>query len=539
MTRSSERWIRSARAAVADAGGHVYLIARDGAVRRIEGDSAALAREVVEFLGAAHTTDEILTHVESLAGPLGDRRSVVTDLVAHLAETGAISPAPSGSAADRRQPPMNIVVAISGAIAATHAPALVLALQRRGHAVEVALPRSAQRFVAVDALAAIAGREIHTTLWPPTPHAAVPHVALAEWADLVVVYPASATTLGRLAAGDFSDLVSALALTTRAPVVLAPSMNGAMLAAPAVQRNLAQLRGDRFVVLAGVPSQEVADAPAVRGIAAGAAAAPGEIAATIDALRTAGVLVPRGERGARAATTAADWDAMYRARATPWASAECDADIAAALDETMHRSLVAAERDIAPHASPCEPAPKPPQPTRVPDAAALAPARLRSDAAPSREPVSLLDIGCGLGQVARHAASRGHRVVATDLSGVALRAAASLTPDGAVMFVRDDICATSLIGPFDVIVDRAVLHALPPARVHAWAAAITRLAAPGATVIVKAHRDGISGVTTGWSAADIAERLPGFELVREAVAELPSPNPSASVPAVLAVLRRR
>lgn len=489
MNRTSERWIRSARAAVADAGNHIYLVARDGSVRRIEGDSAALAREVIAYLGAPHTTDEIIAHVESLAGPLGDRRSVVTDLIALLAESGAISPAPAGSANDRRLPPMNIVVAISGAIAATHAPALVLALQRRGHAVEIALTESAQRFVAVDALAAIAGREIHTTLWPRTPHAAVPHVALAEWADLVVVYPASATTLGRLAAGDFSDLVSALALTTRAPVVLAPSMNGAMLGAPAVQRNLEQLRGDGFVVLGGVPSQEVADAPTVRGIGAAAAASPAEIAATIDALRTAGALARRGERGPRVATTPADWDALYRAHATPWTSADCDADIAAALADV-------------------------PAPARV------------------------LDIGCGLGQVARHCVALGHHVVATDISEVALHTAAALTPAGTVTYLRDDICATSLVGPFDVIVDRAVLHALPASRVHAWAAAITRLTAPGATLIVKAHRDGVAGVTTGWTSAQIAERLPGFELVKEAAAELPSPTESAAIPAVLAVLRR-
>jgi SAM-dependent methyltransferase/3-polyprenyl-4-hydroxybenzoate decarboxylase len=488
MVRTSERWIRSPRAAVADTGEHVYLVARDGVVRRIEGDSAELARAVLAYVAAPRTADEIVAHVESLAGPLGERRSVVTELVVLLADTGALSASSTSAAIEHRLPPANIVVAVSGAIAATHAPALVTALQRRGHTVEIALTEAAQRFVAIDSLAAIAGREVHTTLWPHTPHAAVPHVALAEWADLVVVYPASATTLGRIAAGDFSDLVSALALTTRAPVVLAPSMNGDMRAAPAVERNLAQLRDDGFVVLAGVPSQEVAEAPAVRELGAGAAPSPGEVAATIDALRAAGVLARR--EGQRVATTAADWDAMYRARATPWASAQCDADIAAALAE------------------------------------ATVPARV-------------LDIGCGLGQVARHAASLGHRVVATDLSAVALRAAASLTVDGAVTFLRDDICATSLVGPFDVIVDRAVLHALPPSRVHAWAAALDRLTTPNALVVVKAHRDGVAGVTSGWSVASIAERLPAFELVRSADAELPGVADATPIPSVLAVLRRR
>src|SRR5438105_2027617 len=84
--------------------------------------------------------------------------------------------------------------------------------------------------VARDALAAIARREPHTSLWPHAAHEPVPHVALAEWADLVVIYPASATTIARLASGDFSELVAATALTTAAPVVVVPSMNAAMLA---------------------------------------------------------------------------------------------------------------------------------------------------------------------------------------------------------------------------------------------------------------------------------------------------------------------
>jgi phosphopantothenoylcysteine decarboxylase/phosphopantothenate--cysteine ligase len=180
-----------------------------------------------------------------------------------------------------------VVVGISGAIAATHAPALITALQRRGHTVEVALTATAQRFVSLDALGAIAGREIHTSIWPSRPHAPAPHVALAQWADLVIIYPASATTIGRIANGDFSDLVAAIALTTRAPVVVAPSMNLAMLDAPAVQRNLAQLRADGVVVLHGVPSQEVAEAPSARTSITGAAAAPGEVAATVDCLRAA------------------------------------------------------------------------------------------------------------------------------------------------------------------------------------------------------------------------------------------------------------
>jgi 3-polyprenyl-4-hydroxybenzoate decarboxylase len=491
---SHTRWIRSQRAAVADIGDHVYLVGRDGTVQRIEGESAELARTVLAFVAQARSTREILEHLESLAGPLGDGRAIIEQLVGVLTDAGAINQV---TGADQRRTegaprPANIVVAVSGAIAATHAPALVAALQRRGHSVEVALTDAAQRFVAVDALAAIAGREIHTTLWPSTPHSPVPHVALASWADLVIVYPASATTIGRIAHGDFSDLVSAIALTTRAPVVVVPSMNVEMLAAPAVQRNLAQLRDDGFIVMHGVPSQEVAEAPRARGNHAGVAPAPAEVAATIDALRAAGAL--SGGTNPRTAVTAADWDAIYRAGRAgapvlPWASATCDADIAEAL-------------------------------------VAHAPSGGR-----------LLDVGCGLGQVARHAAERGYQVVATDLSETALHVARE-TAGRDIVWLQDDICATRLCGPFDVIVDRATVHTLPAARVHAWAQSMRRLTAPGAIVIVKAHRDGVAGVTSAWTAEAVADRLPDFEIIDQQEAQLPGLRDAAPIPSILVVLRR-
>ncbi len=494
----SERWVRSQWAAVADAGDDLLLVARDGSVRRLETDSADLARVVIGFLARPHDEAALLAHVESLAGPLGERRQVVRDLMRVLVESGAVTRAGADAAAPSAKGGVgqNIVVGISGAIAATHSPGLISALQRRGHTVEVALTATAQRFVSLDALGAIAGREIHTSIWPSRPHAPAPHVALAQWADLVVIYPASATTIGRIANGDFSDLVAAIALTTRAPVVVAPSMNIAMLEASAVQRNLEQLRADGVVVLHGVPSQEVADAPSARSTVTGAAAAPGEVAATVDCLRAAGAL-PRRE--AVRAVSASTWDAVYRTAAggasrsdglplVPWASDACDADIAAAL--VAHGA--------------------------------------------SRG--SLLDVGCGLGQVARHALTLGYRVTATDVSVAALQLAAAMEP--AITWLRDDICASALVGGHDVIVDRATLHTLPRARVHAWAASMRRLLAPGGALIVKAHRDGIANVTTGWSGEAIAALLPELQLVSAQDAELPGVTTPAPIPSTLAVLRR-
>src|SRR5690606_2806986 len=128
-------------------------------VRKLGDDTAELARELLAYLARPRSEAEVIAHVESLAGPLGERRSVVRELLGLFASTGAIDaardPASRGGG--------NIVVAVSGAIAASHAPALVSALQRRGHTVEVALTQTATRFVAAETLAALTQREPHAS----------------------------------------------------------------------------------------------------------------------------------------------------------------------------------------------------------------------------------------------------------------------------------------------------------------------------------------------------------------------------------------
>jgi SAM-dependent methyltransferase len=153
----------------------------------------------------------------------------------------------------------------------------------------------------------------------------------------------------------------------------------------------------------------------------------------------------------------------------------------------------------------------------------------------------LLDVGCGLGQIARHATRAGYRVVATDISDSALALARDVAepPDDDIVWLRDDICASSLVGPFDVIVDRASMHALSPMRTHAWAATLKRITRTGSVAIVKAHREGVPPATRGYSAQSIAALLPDFAIIAERDAELPGLVDANPVASVLVVLRRR
>ncbi len=139
-----------------------------------------------------------------------------------------------------------ILLGVSGGIAAYKAPELLRALQNTGHDVRVLLTRSARRFVTPLTFEALTGHPTVTSLWhpadPPTPDAPIEHITLAQAADLLLVAPATASTLARLAHGLASDLLSTVALATAAPLVLAPAMNVNMLAHPATQANLALLR---------------------------------------------------------------------------------------------------------------------------------------------------------------------------------------------------------------------------------------------------------------------------------------------------------
>jgi phosphopantothenoylcysteine decarboxylase/phosphopantothenate--cysteine ligase len=130
-----------------------------------------------------------------------------------------------------------IILGVTGGIAAYKAPELVRRLRDRGAIVQVVMTRSAREFTTETALQAVSGRPVRTDLWDEQAEAAMGHIELARWADRILVAPATAEFMARLAGGFASDLLSTLCLATTAPISLAPAMNHVMWASEAVQAN--------------------------------------------------------------------------------------------------------------------------------------------------------------------------------------------------------------------------------------------------------------------------------------------------------------
>lgn len=135
-----------------------------------------------------------------------------------------------------------IVLGVSGGIAAYKSADLVRRLRDAGAEVQVVMTAAAQSFITPLTLQALSGNPVHTDLLDPAAEAAMGHIELARWADLVLVAPASADCLARLAQGVANDLLTTLWLATKAKLAVAPAMNQQMWAAPATGANLAVLR---------------------------------------------------------------------------------------------------------------------------------------------------------------------------------------------------------------------------------------------------------------------------------------------------------
>lgn len=144
----------------------------------------------------------------------------------------------------------NIVLGVTGGIAAYKSAMLVRRLRDAGFAVRVVMTAGAQAFVSPLTFQALSGHAVHTSLLDPEAEAGMGHIELARWADLVLVAPASADSLARIAAGMADDLLTTLILATVAPVLVAPAMNQQMWANRITQRNIDTLRDYGFTVIA-------------------------------------------------------------------------------------------------------------------------------------------------------------------------------------------------------------------------------------------------------------------------------------------------
>ncbi|HSG59410.1 MAG TPA: bifunctional phosphopantothenoylcysteine decarboxylase/phosphopantothenate--cysteine ligase CoaBC [Woeseiaceae bacterium] len=144
---------------------------------------------------------------------------------------------------------MNVLLGITGGIAAYKTPDLVRRLRAHGAEVQIVMTASAEEFVTETALQAVSGRPVRSNLWDKEAEASMSHIELARWADVVLIAPATAEIMARLASGAGSDLLTTLCLATEAPIALAPAMNHVMWNNAAVQANRKTLeeRGVRIL----------------------------------------------------------------------------------------------------------------------------------------------------------------------------------------------------------------------------------------------------------------------------------------------------
>ena len=142
-----------------------------------------------------------------------------------------------------------IILGISGGIAAYKTPELVRRLKSRGAEVQVVVTRSAIEFVTETTLQAVSGLPVRSNLWDTNAEAAMGHIELARWADLVLIAPATAEIMARLAAGSAPDLLTTLCLATEAPIAIAPAMNHVMWSNAAVQENRDRLESRGIQIL--------------------------------------------------------------------------------------------------------------------------------------------------------------------------------------------------------------------------------------------------------------------------------------------------
>lgn len=169
-----------------------------------------------------------------------------------------------------------ILLALSGGIAAYKSAELARRFTKAGCEVQVVMTDSALRFIGAQTFQALTGKPVRSSLWDEAAEAAMGHIELARWPDAIVIAPATANTLAKIAHGFADDLLTTLVLATDKPIFVAPAMNRLMWANAATQANMATLRGRGFQVIG--PGS---GAQACGEIGEGRVAEPEEVAAVV------------------------------------------------------------------------------------------------------------------------------------------------------------------------------------------------------------------------------------------------------------------
>jgi phosphopantothenoylcysteine decarboxylase/phosphopantothenate--cysteine ligase len=151
----------------------------------------------------------------------------------------------------------NIIIGVSGGIAAYKAAELIRLFRKAGAAVRVIMTRGAQEFITPLTLQALSGQPVHTELLDEEAELGMGHIELARWADAMLIAPATADIIARLASGRADDLLTTVALATPAPLWVAPAMNQQMWANPATTANIERLK-ERQIRITGPDAGEQA-----------------------------------------------------------------------------------------------------------------------------------------------------------------------------------------------------------------------------------------------------------------------------------------
>ena len=144
----------------------------------------------------------------------------------------------------------NIILGVTGSIAAYRSADLTRGLIEKGLKVSVVMTKSAERFITPLTLSALSGQRVYRSLWDSQNDVSkMDHIELANQADVLLIAPATADIIGRIAAGFADDLLTCVAMGTQAPILIAPAMNTNMYQNPIVQQNIKKLQdiGIKFV----------------------------------------------------------------------------------------------------------------------------------------------------------------------------------------------------------------------------------------------------------------------------------------------------